>query len=160
MKMKSILAVALFSIYFIVCWCWNIRNKNNICNSDIDLFLVVKKYLQKLIFSFHSKICSNQEIEWQEIENDMNQIAKEITFHISKFVRREEIFILLEKNIESKEVDFFLIPDTCIQQCDFYKNIVMLSYKLSSSEFIESKSTKKSEESEEYFKKQIEKQIC
>ena len=62
----------------------------------------------------------------EEVDTSLIDISKKFTKAMGKYVRGDEIFLQMKRNIHTNQIDLFLFPDTLIQstQIDYYKAMI------------------------------------
>ena len=78
------------------------------------------------LFMDPKKSIHDMKVNIEEVDTSLIEISKKFTKAMGKYVRGDEIFLQMKKNIHTNQMDLFLFPDTLIQstQIDYYKAMI------------------------------------
>lgn len=118
-----IMTVLLLLFMIVWCLCDGTRDVNQ--NSSILVNFILKQYIDKsflkityLLWRKNSpkkERCIPNEKEIQHaMKHEFHSLSKTLSDKIIKFPRGEDIMQKINKNIDDKDIDVFLIPDTII----------------------------------------------
>ena len=131
MKSSSIVSTTIiFLLVLSLLWCST--TKSSKIKYNIENFLVIHNYIKRsfykmvTLFMDPKKSIHDMKVNIEEVDTSLIEISKKFTKAMGKYVRGDEIFLQMKKNIHTNQMDLFLFPDTLIQstQIDYYKAMI------------------------------------
>ena len=131
MKSSSIFTttIILLLVFSLV---WSSTTKPSKIKYNIENFLVIHNYIKRsfykmvVLFMDPKKSIHDMKVNIEEVDTSLIDISKKFTKAMGKYVRGDEIFLQMKRNIHTNQIDLFLFPDTLIQstQIDYYKAMI------------------------------------
>ena len=131
MKSSSIFTTTIILLLvFSLVWCST--TKPSKIKYNIENFLVIHNYIKRsfykmvALFMDPKKSIHDMKVNIEEVDTSLIDISKKFTKAMGKYVRGDEIFLQMKRNIHTNQIDLFLFPDTLIQstQIDYYKAMI------------------------------------